>query len=487
MDAGGLRRWTREAGPLVAGRAASAAAGLLVPIVLARLLVPDQYGSFKQLFLVATTGAGLVQLGMYQSLYYFLPREPEAGRAYLVHATAYLAAAGLAVGTVLWAAGGPIAALMHNPALRPAVLPMALYAAFWTASVPLEHGLIASGRIGRGGLAYVVSESVRVGVQVGAALAFRSVVAILWASAAFAFLRTAVTWAIALSSLRGPLWEGGRLRSQWSYCLPFGAAALLMIPQQSLHQYVVSAWATPAEFALYAIGCLQLPVVELLYTPISDLMILRIGAADRGGDASAARTSFREAVGNLAWVFWPLAAEMWAVAPAAIPWVFTARYAAAVPIFRVSILSLVIAAFPVDGVLRARARKRFFFWAQVGKLALTGVLVTAGLHLFGLRGAVGGQVGAQAIVAAAMLWESARALGTSGAELLPWRRLAAHALPAALAGVAAAALRGRLAHALPEQVVAAGLVFAVIWGAGQLVIWRGRRGAFGPAATAAVP
>ena len=474
---GGRWRGATGAGPLVAGRAASAAAGILIPIVLARLLAPAAYGTFKQLFLVATTGIGLVQLGMYQSLYYFVPRDPGRARTYLAHATLYLGAAGAAVTAAVWAGGPLLARWMHNPALLPCVPPAALYAGLFTAAVPLEHGLIARGRIGRGGLAYVISESCRVLVQLGAARIWGTVEAILWASAAFSAARAGASWLLNLGAGAGPGWDGAIWRTQWRYCLPFGGAALLMIPQQSFHQYAVSAFAGPALYAIYAVGSMQLPIVELLYTPISDLMILRIGNAEREGREGLARESFREAVASLSWVFLPAAAALWALAPSAIPLVFTARYAGAVPLFRLSVVSLALASFPVDGVLRARARTRFFFWAQVAKLGLTVVLVLGGLELLSLRGAVLGQVTAQALVAGAMLRESARALGCTFGELLPWRRLAENGLPAVAAALLAAASRTHLAAGPLGQCLAGGAVFTAVWGAGALAAWA-RRGGF---------
>ena len=43
----------RNAGPLVAGRAVSAVIGFALPIVLARKLEASQYGSYKQVYLIA--------------------------------------------------------------------------------------------------------------------------------------------------------------------------------------------------------------------------------------------------------------------------------------------------------------------------------------------------------------------------------------------------------------------------------------------------
>ena len=469
-----LERWLAEAGPLVAGRAASAVAGIAVPVALARLLVPAQYGSYKQLFLIATTAAGLLQLGMHQSLYYFIPRDPAEARPFLAQATGYLTAVGALVALVLCCFGRPLAGLMHNPELVHTMLPTALFAGLLMAATPLEHGLVARGRIGAGGLAYVVSECSRVLVQVGAARIFGTVEALLWASAGFALARAVAAWLVNVSSVEGPLWDRALWRRQLGYCVPFGAAALVMIPQQSFHQYAVSALFGPVQFAIYSIGCLQLPIVDLLYTPVSDLLILRIGRADREGSPAAAAEGFREAVARLSLAFFPAAGLLFALAPPLIVFVFTARYAAAAPIFRLALMALPLAAFPVEGVLRAKARKHFFFWAQIGRLGATVALVLLGIKLLGLDGAILGHVAAQTALTTLLLWESAQALETPLRQLLPWRSLVASAIPSVIAAVCVCAVRDQLAVRLFPRLAAGAALFAVVWAIARWAIWATR-------------
>src|SRR5690348_10180283 len=64
----------RGAGPLVVGRAASVVTGLVLPVVLARQLDAPSYGTYKQIFLVANLVTYSLQLGLAQSLFYFVPR-----------------------------------------------------------------------------------------------------------------------------------------------------------------------------------------------------------------------------------------------------------------------------------------------------------------------------------------------------------------------------------------------------------------------------
>src|SRR5262249_13543584 len=63
-----------QSSPLVLARLASAALTFGLPLALVRLLDPEAFGRYKQFFLAAQTVLLVGQLGLTQSLYYFLPR-----------------------------------------------------------------------------------------------------------------------------------------------------------------------------------------------------------------------------------------------------------------------------------------------------------------------------------------------------------------------------------------------------------------------------
>ena len=86
---------SRPALLLVVGRSIGLAASFAIGIVLARLFEPAVFGTYKQFFLVYATLYGVLQLGMAESLYYFVPRQSEHTGRYVANAMAMLAAAGL--------------------------------------------------------------------------------------------------------------------------------------------------------------------------------------------------------------------------------------------------------------------------------------------------------------------------------------------------------------------------------------------------------
>ena len=53
-------------------------------------------------------------------------------------------------------------------------------------------------------------------------------------------------------------------REQWAYALPFALAVGIEVIQPNFHQYVVASRFDAATFAIYAVGCLQIPLVDLI-------------------------------------------------------------------------------------------------------------------------------------------------------------------------------------------------------------------------------
>lgn len=111
----------RPALVLIAGRALGFAALFCMPIILVRIFDQVQFGTYRQLFLIYGTLFGIVQLGMAESLFYFLPRAVRGGGSYVVNSILVLAAAGLACLVLLTTAGETIAGWMSNPGLAPLI------------------------------------------------------------------------------------------------------------------------------------------------------------------------------------------------------------------------------------------------------------------------------------------------------------------------------------------------------------------------------
>src|SRR6266478_8989752 len=99
---------------LMSGRIISFFATFFIPVVLVRLFAASEFGTYKQIFLVYGTLFIIAQLGMAESLFYFLPKEPHKAGRYVLNSIVTLLAAGLLFLGILTIESTRLSALLNN-------------------------------------------------------------------------------------------------------------------------------------------------------------------------------------------------------------------------------------------------------------------------------------------------------------------------------------------------------------------------------------
>ncbi len=460
---------SRAALLLVTGRTVGFVAAFAIPVVLARMFDQAAFGTYKQLFLIYATCFGLAQLGAAESLYYFVPREPEHAGRRVGNALVTLAISGAACFAVLFFTRFAIADSFSNPALIREVPLLGLFLAFMLVGAAFEIVMVSRNENRAGASVYAVTDVVRTVLLLAPALIVGTLHSVLAGAVVFAALRLAAMlvyfWREFGPSFRLDLklW-----RSQLGYALPFALAVGIEVIQVNYHQWVVAARFDAATFAVYAVGCLQIPLIDLVYTSTCNVMMVKMAELVRDGEYGDPRVLalWHNTTARLASIVFPLAAVLMLTARDVIVLLFTKTYLASVPVFIVWCVMILPSAFAVDGVLRVYAQTRFLLVMNIARLAIVAGLISWFISTFGLIGAVLVTLAGTSIVKAAALVRIARLMRVGVADLLPWRRLATLAVHAAVAVVPAWMVM-RFATA-PFAAAAIGgttyaIAFALIW------------------------
>jgi O-antigen/teichoic acid export membrane protein len=464
-----------QAGPLMLGRGAATVLGFALPLILTRLLPQAEFGTYKQVWLVVTTGYFMLQLGLSQSLYYFIPRKDGRAKEWLTQATLSLFVMGGLCAVALYLGRFVVARQFANPELAGFGLPMALIAFFMIAGAPLEITLTAEGRVRTAAWVIFLSDAVRVLASIVPLLLGWGLQGFFWGYVLHAAARCALQQYFFLRHGR-PAIDLELWKEQLAYALPFGAAILLDIPQKTFHQWAVGWSVDAAAFAVYAQGCFQLPIVNLMYSPISDVLQVRL--AEPGSEQHRLHT-FHDANLRLAAVFFPFTAGLVAAASLFIPALFTRTYEASVPIFQIAILMTPFSSLPLDGVLRAMGETRYLFRVFFWRLLVTLPAVLVGLHFFGMVGAISGHAVAESIMRVVMLDKVRRLFDANWREVLPWGQLAVIGA-ASLVACAPVLIIARQASAGPRPFLAlcaAGVCYLLVY-LGAIALSPGEGGAF---------
>ena len=452
----------RPAALLVTGRVVGLVASFAIGIVLARLFAPAAFGTYKQFFLLYGTLYGLAQLGMAESLYFFVPRNAARTPRYVCNALITLAVAGLACLCGLYAWRTQIAQRLTNAALADYIVLAGLFLTFMLMSTVLEIVMVSRKKHLLAAVTYACSDIVRTLFFILPAFALGSLRAVFIGATVFAGFRL-VLLVVALWRQYGrefridvSLW-----REQLAYALPFALAVGVEVIQQNYHQYVVASRFDAATFAIYAVGCLQIPLVDMIMTSTVNVMMVKM--AEDATHAAGTVALWHETICRLAFLMVPLSAFLFVIARDLIVTLYTSTYSASVPIFMVWVLTILPSIFAVNAVLRVFAQTRFLLVMNLMRLAMVAGLIGWFLSTFGMSGAVLVTLVSTMLVNLVGVARIAHLLHLSFSTALPWSRLAAIF---ARAGIAAMPVLWIAREGALQPIVrlgAAGAAYAIVY------------------------
>lgn len=423
---------------LIAGRVLAFVFTFFIPVALVRAFDLASFGTYKQVFLVYMTLYGIAQLGMAESLYYFIPRHSADGGKLVFNSMMSMAAAGLACLATLAVVAPALAKWLGNPEMMAYAVPIGILLFLMLMSTVLEIVMVSRKEYLRAAYTYALSDLVRSLFFILPGVLLKSVGWLLAGAIAFAALRLLYTlWYLRDVFGRELAFDAAHLRRQIAYALPFEMAIVAEILQSNYHQYAVSYHFGAVIFAIYSVGCLQLPFVDVVAGPTCNVMMVRMAEEIREGRERNVAAIWRDSCRKLGLVFIPLFVLLVVSAREIILLLFTDRYSGAIPILMLWAAMVPFAVFQTDGLLRVYAQTRFILFLNIVRLGIIAGLIGWFLSTFGLAGAVLITLAATAVSKSLALVRAGGLMGIAPPQLLPWKSLAAVAAASAAASLPA--------------------------------------------------
>lgn len=440
-----------------------------LPILLVRRLDQHEFGLYKQVFLVVGTAVAVLPLGFAMSAFYFLPREPQRRNQIVLNILLFNTAVGALACLALFVRPQLLASLFRSEELGAFAPLVGVCILFWIVSSFLEFIAVANQESRLATVFIVVAQLTKTGLMVAAALVSPNVETLIYAALAQGVLQTVVLLVYLARRFPG-FWRGfewATVRAQMGYALPLGLAGMLYTAQMDLHNYVVSYRFDAATFAVYAVGCFQLPLVGILNESVGSVMIPRVSRLQHEGRHREVVALAAEAMRRLSAVYLPTYVFMLVVGREFLTLLFTEQYAASWPVFAVNLTMLPLSVVLLDPLTRAYAEmRRFLVKLNAALVVLLAVALWFGAGRFGLVGVITTVVVVNALGRALTAFEVGRVVGARAGDLKLLRDVLKVALAALTAGAGAWIVRALLAGARPAVVlVACGAVFAALYAA----------------------
>lgn len=358
----------------------------LIGVVLARVLLPKDLGSYRQLFLLYNTFSALLLLGIPHSVLYFLPKltDEQQRKAYVGKVLNLSGMLGLLFSVVLIVTRGFVADKFHNPQLSSLILIYAGYPVFMFITQIFSMVMIAQHKAGQAARFTIFSVVTDAILIIGSAIVFHQLVPIVCG----VMLAAAAQWLYARvhlgSYLGAGLWNKEFLHSQLKYSLPLGLSSLIGMLSMQLDKLVISGFFTPEQFAVFSVGAMELPFITIFTNSVNAVLLPGISGQENTGKMAEI---YRGAVRKNALIILPMTMLFFLFAEPIITYLYSARYLSAVPYFKVYLLILPLRIATFGIIFMALGKTRQVLYNSIFTLSANLVLNLILVRTMGMIGA----------------------------------------------------------------------------------------------------
>ena len=397
--------------------------GLLVSsMVLTRLLSRSEYGNYEQVWLVYNSTLPLIASGISSSIYFFSAREEK--RALYSATVAASSFVGMITGIGLAFLAPMISHLLNADQLTSYIRIFGVYAVISSSSMMFE--------------AVFVTEK-----KVGLLLLGNTIVAVLFAAmvslSAFEFHNMAVIFisitivgTVKLLYLFSFLIKSHNLtthkvlpvmKAQLFYVVPIFISTLTGIVSKQIDKYLVTLFYSPDQFAVYAIGAKEIPLIAVitgsasavLFPVFSDFGFLQM------------REKFVEvwknSVSKTGLFLLPVMVFLLFASKDFMHFFFGQKYVASSTIFRIFLLLIPLRLAFYGQALLSLGKQKLYMFTAIGEMVFSGIASYFLLRKFGLEGAAVGKVIVTYVEVIILVIALLVLLKTNIREFFPWIKI----------------------------------------------------------------
>jgi O-antigen/teichoic acid export membrane protein len=367
---------------------------LVVPFFLVRLMTVAEFGAYRQFFLLELYIALLFQFGSNQSLYYFVPRNERNAGAYFVNCLMLNILTFTAAFTLIGLVREPVSVWLNMAILNDLFWYLVIYKFIWIQVISCDCYLLARQKVKASALFGVLGQVVVSIMTVTAAFYWRDVERIILAMTVARTVQLVGMLAFIQFRLHGFRAEKylEEIWSQLRYGVVLGMAGTVWTVQARLHQLFISRYYGTESFAIYSVGCTDIPIMQLFSQSVSVVALGRFAVLERQKDWNGIRNLWTRILTGMYAVAGPTIILLLIVSEPLIRIWFTETYIDAVPIFRISALMKLQYILNATLVLRAMNRNDVSIWVNLAILLVTPFALYSGMTVGGMTGVITAQL-----------------------------------------------------------------------------------------------
>ena len=464
-------RW-RSVVQIALGTGILQASSIVTYVVLARLLEPTDYGTYRQLFLVNQITWGVLFAALPTSLLYFYgATEDGNGKDAAINHHLFLTAlGGLVAISLLLLMRNTIATALANKTLVGLLQIYAAYPIAFAINQMIPPILVCKKRSDLMPVFTGTAATATALITLTTAAVSRDlqsvVLAVTVSTVATAIFGLLITFRLAPFST--PNWES--LRKISVYCWPIAIATGISIVGLKLDHVAVSNLFGPSLYAIYAVGALEIPIYSLVRSSSTSVILPIISEHASAADWDAVIDDWQDILRKNVAMLFPISATLYAFSDETIAVLFGNKYQAAAAVFAAFALLGPVRSMSFNMILRAMGRTKPDLIGAILFFGLVGGLIVPITRGVGVIGAAYTVIATTYLIAVLLLVLTAKAS--------QWKLPLTSLMPVRLIGIFAfllmgfSALSSILENILPSSILRLGVGGAVALGLTRVLLSR---------------
>lgn len=399
---------------------------IFIPMYLGRKLSVPVYGTYKQIMLVFWFAQVALNLGVDDSAYFYLRKNPKHFPQYSFNALVFnLMATGL-----LWALmvvfKNPIGILVKNEGLIEYIPLTGMLLLLTVSSMQIEGILIGLNRFRERLILEMGMELLKSTAIVLSFLIFNSIRAVLISLSILMFIRLLYTfYVINVYKIKNQLsYVNGLpyLKEQLKFGLPLGISRVLQ-NLLNIENFFISSYFSLIQFTYYTIGCFENPLINAARTSLFELVNIDLIDAQKDTDHKKSLNVWKRMNRKLFLIVLPFVIYMMFFAKEIITFIFSAKYLESVPFFILFNIYILMSCLNPEPLFRATLKTQFVLKLRILGLLLGALFIFGGAYWGGALMALGGKTTALFITNTLGLYIGAKLIESNIIDLFDWNEL----------------------------------------------------------------
>lgn len=252
------------------------------------------------------------------------------------------------------------------------------------------------------------------------------------------------------------------IKEVFKYCLPISISSGLGFFVDKIDLFILSSELSPSDFAFYSMGCLIVPPLIILDSSVQKVMIPKLSKAYQENRNNDAVEDFKKGINDISALIIPAVAGLIFFAQPIINLLYTEKYQDSVIFLQIFAISYITYMIPHDAVARATGKTKWILkvYLYVTPISLISVYFCA--KNYGAQSALIMAIIIKFIPKILGLIFSKNIMGWNYSQMFPYRKIASYTGISVFLGLASLAAKSLFDSSLVWFIVCGGL-FGIIY------------------------